>query len=98
MVVVLASCLVVSLKVGYWRNVRAPEKIVPAAVLPADGRLRDARERELLGAALRMLQRRMDSLAADSAGRRSVDSLVRARPGLMDSVGAVERLLSEQGF
>lgn len=79
---------------GGWHFLHAPGKIVPAAVvLPRDGR-----DRERLRDALKLLQGRMDSLAADSAGKRIYDSLVRVRPGLWDSVRMVERLLSERGF
>jgi hypothetical protein len=75
---------------------KAPERIVPAAVLlPPDRRLLlNGRERERLELALRRLLRHVDSLAADSAGRRVFDSLVRARPGLLDSARKAERYFS----
>jgi len=88
--------------VGYCLSRRVwlwvPGKIVPAAViLPPDPRVfRDARERERLGSAIRALLRRMDSLEADSSGRRMYDSLVRARPGLLDSARVAERFISIQ--
>jgi hypothetical protein len=45
-----------------------PRKIVPAAaVLPPDRKFRDLRERDWLRVGLRVLQRRLDSLVADSA-------------------------------
>jgi hypothetical protein len=70
-----------------------PETIVPAAIqLPKDRRLlHDEQESELFGTLLQALQRRIDSLAADSAGRRIYDSIVEMRPGLLDSLKIVTR-------
>jgi hypothetical protein len=74
-------------------SLHAPGKIVPAAVGLPRGRwlLREEREEELLGAALRVLQRRIDSLAADSAGRRVYDSILEMRPGMLDSLKIAEK-------
>lgn len=74
-----------------WRR---PGRIVPAAVLPPVGGLtRGDRE---VAQALRVLLRRVDSLRNDSTGRRVYDSLVGARPGLLDSARVAERFYSLQ--
>ena len=81
-------------------RLKVPGRSVPAAVvLPPDWRaLRNEKERRLLGSAIRGLLRRVDSLEADSAGRRLFDSLVRARPGLLDSAKIAERYFSAEEF
>jgi hypothetical protein len=78
-----------------WRR---PGRIIPAAVLLRGGGSAAASlsgDRELAGA-LRVLLRRVDSLRCDSSGRRVYDSLVRARPGLLDSARVAERFYSLQ--
>ena len=77
-----------------------PGRVVPAGVvLPPDWRgLRGERERQALGAAIGALLRRVDNLAADSVGRRQFDSLIAARPGLLDSAKVAERYFSLQDF
>jgi cytochrome c-type biogenesis protein CcmH/NrfG len=68
MVAILAACLIIRLKTGPWRLVRMPEKIIPAAaILPAEQhRIPEAQERDWLRTGLRVLQKRLDSLTADS--------------------------------
>ena len=83
----------VAASVGYGR----PGRIVPA-VLPPMGGMSEASpggDREL-ARALRVLLHRVDSLRSDSTGRRVYDSLVRARPGMLDSARVAERFYSLQ--
>ncbi len=63
-----ATCLIISLKISHLRYMNVPEKIVPAAVRmsPAQHRLPEIQERDWLRTGLRVLQRRLDSLVADS--------------------------------
>ena len=95
-----AACISAGALIEKRHVYQMPGKIVPAAVIiPLDGRtLRDEREREWLGMCLQALRRRLDSLAADSAGRRSYDSLARARPGLLDSLKIAEHYFSGEGL
>jgi hypothetical protein len=79
---------------------RTPGRIVPAAVLPPAGGSSgpsSGGDREL-AQALRMLLRRVDSLRTDSTGRRVYDSLVAARPGMLDSARVAERFYSLQAL
>jgi hypothetical protein len=70
-----------------------PGRIAPTVVILPPVRGSDDRA---LGEGLRLLLRQVDSLQADSSGRRVLDSLVRARPGLLDSARVAERLYSLQ--
>lgn len=72
---------------------RSPGRIVPAVL--SSGSALTPGDREL-ARALRMLLRRVDSLRVDSSGRRAYDSLVRSRPGLLDSARVAERFYSLQ--
>jgi hypothetical protein len=61
---------------------------IVTVILPPPNRV-DPAERQWMDRALGILLRRLDSLRRDSAGRRVYDSLLRMRPGLMDSLRAV---------
>jgi cytochrome c-type biogenesis protein CcmH/NrfG len=75
LVVMLAACLIVSLKIGQWRVVRVPEKIIPAAVTMPSARhpQPEEQERGWLRTGLRVLERRLDSLVADSVKNSIID-------------------------
>lgn len=95
LVIVMGGCGLAYL--GYRVNTATQEvlrqrlgRIVPA-LLPVRCGGWDERERDI-AQGLRVLLRRVDSLRNDSAGRRTYDSLVRARPGLLDSARVVERI------
>jgi hypothetical protein len=68
------------LPVGRLRLMESVGRIEPARLR----RPQDDRNREL-ARALHALLRRLDSLATDSKGRPVYDSLMRMRPGLVDS-------------
>jgi hypothetical protein len=61
---------------------------IVTVILPSPNRV-DVAERRWMDRALGILLRRLDSLRRDSAGRQVYDSLLRMRPGLMDSLKAV---------
>ncbi len=86
-------CVAVGWRLADQHILGSSGKIVPAAI----GHPRGGRERERLGAAVWALHRRLDSLAADSAGRRSYDSLIHARPGMMDSLKFIEGYFLPEG-
>ena len=90
---VLISVLLFGYSAGNQYSLHTPGQIVPAAItLPKDRQLlHDKGEEQLLAKVLQAMQRRIDSLAADSAGRRIYDSIVEMRPGLLDSLKVVTR-------
>jgi hypothetical protein len=65
-----------------------PTGRIVTVILPSPNRV-DAAERRWMDRTLGILLRRLDSLRRDSAGRSVYDSLLRMRPGLMDSLRAV---------
>ena len=65
-----------------------PAGRIVTVILPSPNRVGVA-ERRWIDRALGILLRRLDSLRRDSTGRRVYDSLMRMRPGLMDSLRAV---------
>lgn len=89
--------LSIGLAAVVWSAVRSYRKgwVKPAdiAVVPL-GHIREGPLRVVHAhqwwLAIRAVERVMDSLRRDSSGARVYDSILRARPGLMDSLGHAE--------
>jgi hypothetical protein len=70
---------------------KPPRKIYPADILQPPEDWETAKDRAL-GRLLHAFLLRVDSLQRDSMVKKDYDSLLRARPGLVDSARAAERI------
>ena len=91
-----------------WRAIARPEDI-GGIILPENSIIPDTRERPSSVARpeyglitdreynrIRAFQHYLDSLGRTAIGKLQVDSLLQRRPGLIDSLGQIERLYLEQ--